>query len=63
MLRLYGIFTVAPAARTMPYRFYEPRLVQHCKQSAYLFHGSLIPVQVKYKHDGVSCIYDLDAAS
>lgn len=52
MLRLCGIFTVAPAARTMAYRFYEPRLVQHCKQSAYLFHGSLILVQVKYKHDG-----------
>lgn len=47
--RLCGIFTVAAAARTMAYRFYEPRLVQHCKQSAYLLHGSLILVQVKYK--------------
>lgn len=49
--RLCGIFTVVPrsATRTMAYRFYEPRLVQHCKQSAYLLHGSLILVRVKYK--------------
>lgn len=52
-----GIFTAAAAAAvafTMAYGFYEPRLVQHRpvhrKQSAYLLHGSLILVRVKYKH-------------
>ena len=47
----------ASDVRSMAHGFYEPRLV-HCKQSAYLLHGSLILVQVKYKRGHCASMYD-----